>query len=558
MAKSVGTNWANTVAPSGTPKSRNIMLLVVLGVLAIVVGLSVTGSVVLDFMDDRAFAANRTECIAIRRLEVAIAEADAATLGYILTSQAEYLATTFEAERRLSVLGPTLVQRISAPNAAGVLSALREAWQVAIELVRNDRPGDVLTALRTAHARELSTQMHEILEAYYDRQAAADVSRAAATDTLKHILRGMTLMGILLGVVMVATTLRRIGRAIGAGQAARRQIEQLFAMGDMLQSATDMDDTNAVLRSAVLRLLPGLSGALYVFNNSRDRLDLATRWGALPAGQNDHIAPASCGALKRGNPHLNEIAEGALRCAHSNEGLLTLDIPMTARGQLHGVLEIAADGSDACRRLEAARPIATAIGDAMSLALSNAALRDQLRNQALRDGLTSLYNRRFLEEVQERLCLDSERRGSSIALIMLDLDRFKVLKDTHGHGAGDTALREVAAAMMSCVRATDIACRYGGEELLVLLPDCGLEMAAGKAEQIHSRIASLTFEGGMSVTASFGIAAIPETSATARSLLTDADVALYQAKTGGRDRAAMAPRREMRVEAKVVALAEVA
>ena len=204
-----------------------------------------------------------------------------------------------------------------------------------------------------------------------------------------------------------------------------------------------------------------------------------------------------------------------------------------------GVLEIAADSADAEVRLDAARPIANAIADAMSLALSNAALRDQLRNQALRDGLTGLYNRRFLEEVRERLCLDAERRGSSIGLIMIDLDRFKQLNDTHGHGAGDTILREVAEAIVSSIRATDIACRYGGEELVVLLPDCGLEMTAAKAEQIRHRIANQTFSGGISVTASFGIAALPEISASARALMADADTALYQAKTGGRNRVAV-------------------
>ena len=266
----------------------------------------------------------------------------------------------------------------------------------------------------------------------------------------------------------------------------------------------------------------------------------------MPADRCDHMAPSTCWALKRGKVHINEIGIGALRCAHSDETTVTLDIPMTARGQLHGMLEIAADGADASQRLEAARPIATAIGDAMSLALSNAALRDQLRNQALRDGLTSLYNRRFLEEVQERLCLDAERRGTSIAMIMLDLDHFKKLNDTYGHSGGDTVLREVAAAILSSIRGTDIACRFGGEELLILLPDCNLEMAAGKAEQIRNRIASLTFTGGMAVTGAFGVAAVPETSAAARTLLNDADAALYQAKTAGRNRVAMAPVRAER------------
>ena len=135
--------------------------------------------------------------------------------------------------------------------------------------------------------------------------------------------------------------------------------------------------------------------------------------------------------------------------------------------------------------------------------------------------------------------LDAERRGSSIGLIMIDLDRFKQLNDTHGHGAGDTILREVAETIVSSIRATDIACRYGGEELVVLLPDCGLEMTAAKAEQIRHRIANQTFSGGISVTASFGIAALPEISASARALMADVDTALYQAKTGGRNRVAV-------------------
>ena len=535
--------WGRTADNRPAPKSRSIALVAGLAVLAAVVAISVASSIVVDSLQDRAFAANRAERVAIRRLEVEIAKADGGTLGFMLTSQSEYLVAYFQSDKLVAELSAAVLPQVPTPQAAGALSALREAWQIAIELVRDNRPGDALTAMRTARARELSAEVHDTLENYYQRKAAIDAARTSTSETLKFILRGITLASIFLGVIMVATSLRRIGQVIGSGHAARRQIEQLFAMGDMLQSAVDMDDTAAVLRSTAARLMPGLSGALYVFNNSRDRLDLATQWGSLPVDHRDHMAPTSCWALKRGNPHLNDVGPNALRCAHSDDGLVSLDIPMTARGQLHGMLEIAAAGPDAERRLQDARPIAMAIGDAMSLALSNAALRDQLRNQALRDGLTSLYNRRFLEEVQERLCLDAVRRNSSIGLIMLDLDHFKMLNDTHGHGAGDAVLRDVAAAILSCLRATDIACRYGGEELLVLLPDCNLEMAAGKAEQLRHRIASLTFAGGMSVTASFGVAALPETSAMAPALLNDADTALYRAKTGGRDRVAMAPRR---------------
>jgi len=144
---------------------------------------------------------------------------------------------------------------------------------------------------------------------------------------------------------------------------------------------------------------------------------------------------------------------------------------MAARGQLYGLLSIIAEGANAATHLNHIRPIANAMGDAMSLALSSIALREQLRSQALRDPLTGLYNRRFLEEILERMCLDAERRKTSISAIMIDLDHFKKLNDQHGHAAGDAALRDVAAAIISCLRNVDIACRYGGEELTVLLSD---------------------------------------------------------------------------------------
>ncbi len=534
-------------------KSRDIMLLAVLAFVAAGIALSVIGTIVLDTMDERAFAANRQERIVIRRLEVAVANADSGILGYVLTSQPEYLAAYLGADKEVVALNGSLNLLARQDGAEQVLTGLRGAWQIAAELVKDNRPGDAVTALTTAHARDLSAKLNNSLEAFYNARAAVDAARASVSGTARFALRGVTMVGVLVGVVLVATTVRRIRLAIDAGEAAKQQIEQLFAMGDMLQSAVDIDDTNAVLRATALRLLPGLSGAMYVFNNSRDRLDRTTEWGTLLAGQADHIAPSSCWALKRGKPHLNEVGDDALRCVHCENGLLTLDIPMTARGQLYGLLEIAADGPRAAQRLTAAHPVAAAIGDAMSLALSNAALRDQLRNQALRDGLTSLYNRRFLEEVHERLCLDSERRASDISLIMIDMDRFKLLNDTHGHGAGDTVLREVAAAILSSIRGTDIACRYGGEEMLILLPDCPLEMAIGKAEQIRNRVASLTFTGGFTVTASFGVASLPETSASARSLLSDADAALYVSKTNGRDRVSTAPRRLGRVEIPVAA-----
>jgi diguanylate cyclase (GGDEF)-like protein len=206
--------------------------------------------------------------------------------------------------------------------------------------------------------------------------------------------------------------------------------------------------------------------------------------------------------------------------ASRGEFLLDEEISMASRGQLYGLREIIAEGADATTRLAHIRLMANAIGAAISLALSSIALQERLRNQALRDSLTGFfYNRRFLEEMLERMCLDAERRKTSISAIMIDLDHFKELNDQHGHAAGDAVLRDVAAALLSCLRSVDVACRYGGEEMVVLLSDCPLAAATGKAEQIRSRIAELTGAGRVAVTASLGVASIPETSRETAELL---------------------------------------
>jgi diguanylate cyclase (GGDEF)-like protein len=338
-----------------------------------------------------------------------------------------------------------------------------------------------------------------------------------------------------LATIAMLYAFRRIIRALDSGFAARHQVEQLFFMADMLQSAGGQEDTNEVLRATSTNLLPGFSGALYVFNNSRDRLDLSTSWGPLAEENPDHITPDSCWALKRGKPHLNQAKEGALRCSHAKPEQAILEIPMVARGQLHGLLKILGGGPNAEARLEDARPVATAMGDAISLALSSVDLRERLKNLALRDALTGLYNRRFLEEMQQRLGSEAERQKTSVSAIMIDLDHFKKINDQHGHAAGDNILREVSASILSCLRAVDVACRYGGEEFAVLLPGCSLRAATTRAEEIRSRISERTAPGPAPVTVSLGVASIPETCVGISELLPTADAALYMAKHQGRN-----------------------
>ena len=330
--------------------------------------------------------------------------------------------------------------------------------------------------------------------------------------------------------------MRRRTNTATQAQESGGQISVLFKMTDMLQSALGHADANSVLRSTATSLMPGFGGALYIFNNSGDRLELSTSWRWPDASPlHETILPSDCWAIKRGKLHLNLVEDDALCCEHHAGGLVTMEIPMMARGEVYGLLVVQRDGDAAPNDLRARADIANALADAMSLSLSNLALRDRLRTQALRDALTGLYNRRFMEDALERYADQAKRTQSPLSLIMIDLDHFKKLNDEHGHAMGDAVLAAAASSILAAIRPCDIACRYGGEELLILLPDCSLEGATTKAEVLRKAIERLSERHGFPISASFGVSTILETS-KADNALADVDRALYCAKREGRNR----------------------
>lgn len=326
---------------------------------------------------------------------------------------------------------------------------------------------------------------------------------------------------------------------------AKAQTDELFNMTDMLQSAEGYDDATAVLMATSLRLLPEFGAALYIFNNSRDRLDLAGSWN-MPEDYHpaETFAPGNCWTLKRGKPHVNNPDASSLCCAHHAGMAATLELPMMARGAVHGLLVFAThDRAIALNKLESTRRIGHALADSMSLALSNISLREKLRTQSLRDPLTGLYNRRYMEDALERYVSLAERNGAATAVLMMDLDNFKRLNDQLGHAKGDAVLRDVAAQLVGGLRPSDVVCRYGGEELMVILPDCGIEDARMKAEALRLRVESLSEVHEAPVSISIGLAAIPETSTSVVDLVAMADAALYEAKRTGKNCVAVAERR---------------
>jgi diguanylate cyclase (GGDEF)-like protein len=183
---------------------------------------------------------------------------------------------------------------------------------------------------------------------------------------------------------------------------------------------------------------------------------------------------------------------------------------------------------------------ATAVGGRISLALANLRLREVLRGQSIRDPLTGLFNRCFMEESLERELRRAMRGKQQVALLMLDIDHFKRFNDTFGHQAGDALLRALGNLLKESTRGQDVVCRYGGEEFAFVLAGASLDAARKRAELLREDIKQLNaLHGGQllgAVTLSIGIAVFPDNGDSAEHLLKAADDALYRAKENGRDR----------------------
>jgi diguanylate cyclase (GGDEF)-like protein len=167
-------------------------------------------------------------------------------------------------------------------------------------------------------------------------------------------------------------------------------------------------------------------------------------------------------------------------------------------------------------------------------------VEEALRAEAIRDQLTGLYNRRYMEESLRREIHSAARRGSPLTVVMLDIDNFKHFNDDYGHAAGDLMLRSIGAYLQQHIRAGDIACRYGGEELTLIFPDTSIEDTRRRVDGLRQQLGALRVSyrdselAGVAISA--GIAGMPAHGDSPEALLRVADAALYRAKTLGRDR----------------------
>jgi diguanylate cyclase (GGDEF)-like protein len=307
-----------------------------------------------------------------------------------------------------------------------------------------------------------------------------------------------------------------------------------------LSGCVTEEEFNAVIERMLPSAVAGAPGALYVFNHSRRFLTRVTQW-AEPAGSPDAFAPHDCWALRRGRAHYVRDATLDIVCPHVRGKVGAYSCtPLSAQGETIGLLHLQARLDGTARDEDEL----TVLSEMLAITLANVRLRESLQSASIRDPLTGLFNRRYLQEAWDLESARSAREGRPIALLMLDIDHFKQFNDTFGHDAGDKVLRLVASALEQGTRAGDVVCRFGGEEFVILMIDANDENALMRAEALRLAVKSIVLPVGPqrvgTVTISVGIATFPLAGQSFEDVQKAADVALYQAKNNGRDRVEIA------------------
>ena len=332
------------------------------------------------------------------------------------------------------------------------------------------------------------------------------------------------------------------------------EITLLAEMNTMLQASFTIDEAHRVIGQYLPRLYPDDSGAFYVFNSSRNLAETIVTWGK-NVPEEPNFTPEECWAVRLGRPYLSKNTPDARAgCNHGkNISGVLFCVPMISQNEVSGVLALVFNPAepgpqghpvgdpDENIRLEQKKHMAVNIAGHVGPALANLKLREKLRNLSIRDHLTGLFNRRYMEESLERELFRAQRKGTPVGIVMMDIDQFKDFNDHFGHDRGDSLMQLMGQFLRDNIRESDIACRYGGEEFTLIMPEASLESARQRAELLRESFKKLPHQGQNGVTISLGVSAFPMHGQTAPEILKAADMALYRAKESGRDRVYAAP-----------------
>jgi diguanylate cyclase (GGDEF)-like protein len=483
---------------------------------------------------------------------LAVSTAESAVRGFAL-SREQYLANDLEPlihqahsaykdvaemvrdnpvqQRRSNTLGPKLERRIvllreylERVSAGGTTQVLPESLQLSAEL-------------RT-RTREMVEEERRLLE---DRVTARTQQTTLALE-LYGIGLGLSGLFVVGAYLLMAREMRTRQRAETVLSQKHAETTVLLQMGELLQATLSANEAYSVIDNCAPRFFPAEPGCVFLRDAQRQLMVAKSRWGDYGAGSSDvSFAHDDCWALRRGRTHEIDTRGAHVRCKHSvaNQLANSMCIPLIAHGELLGVLHVTTSQS-----LDSVEERSAIFADHLSMALANIELRERLREEAIRDPLTGLYNRRHTQEALERELRRASRTQEPIAVLMIDVDHFKKFNDTFGHQAGDHVLATLGKLLNTNTRGSDLVSRMGGEELLIIMPGAHEQDAHAKAELLRQEIAKLRLvHAGQDlgpITISVGVAVHPRHGMTSDLLLRSADNALYRAKGTGRDRVVIA------------------
>jgi len=409
-------------------------------------------------------------------------------------------------------------------------------------------------ALRPGHARPAFFGLALLLLVLITFLAAAQKNPVLVACVFAF---GLILMGTV--YQLLAQAEERAARAEAEARLSREDLQQLrngqesrstdLALlgryGNLLIGCTDLAEALQISQQMLSLLLPDSAGTIYPLIDGEGLAEATHLWGIHAAETRMQASADECWSMQRKKLHLGHGVETASLCSHvhpteGRAGFVSACIPLVVQGDSLGWIYLSAPGGGAFPKLQ----VAIAAADQLALALANLKLRQSLRDLSVRDPLTGLFNRRYLSESLGRELARSQRRGLPLAVMAFDLDHFKAFNDSYGHPAGDAVLVAFARLLQSRSRSEDIACRLGGEEFVLILPEMDESVALRRAGELMAVLATLDVihEGRLlpKLTTSIGIAVFPGHGESADAVLAQADTALYEAKSLGRNRVTVA------------------
>jgi diguanylate cyclase (GGDEF)-like protein/PAS domain S-box-containing protein len=317
-----------------------------------------------------------------------------------------------------------------------------------------------------------------------------------------------------------------------------KEMTLLNEMGDILRACLTKEEVFDVIRRVAQEIFPNQGGALYVLGPMRNILESVAEWGDASRLE-PTFTPDECWGLRRGRVHWVEDTRVGLLCKHlhSEPPSGYICVPMMAQSEAVGVLHVTIP--EGTQMPEAKQRVALAMAEHVGMALSNLRLHERLLNQSIRDLLTGLFNRSFMEESLELELRRSSRSQLPLSVIMLELDNFQSINDNYGLDVGDSILRRTGMLLQANVRKGDIACRYGNQTYVILLPQGSYEIGRQRAESLCNlaRNLEVKYQGAQvgHISASVGLAVFPSHGQTCEALIRSAEAALNRAKNSGGD-----------------------